>query len=109
MSTIKQLKFFEKYLNLKGTEKEFGHRVAVSIPPKKVEGWSFPEMPALITDILISMDDRFLFCSCWFHGDIRQYDISDPCNIRLVGQCFVGGLIHTQSGITVLEDKELKV
>uniref|UniRef100_A0A914HXL3 Methanethiol oxidase n=1 Tax=Globodera rostochiensis TaxID=31243 RepID=A0A914HXL3_GLORO len=84
------------------------HRLAVAIPPKKVRNWAMDLMPALVTDILLSMDDRFLFLSCWLHGDIRQYDISDPFEIKLVGQCFVGGSVHTQSGVEVLEDKELK-
>ena len=34
-----------------------------------------PEMPPLITDILISLDDRFLYFSNWLRGDIAQYDI----------------------------------
>ncbi|VDN36017.1 unnamed protein product, partial [Cylicostephanus goldi] len=75
---------------------------------KKVEGWILPEMPSLITDILISMDDRFLYISNWLHGDIRQYDISDPENIRLAGQIFVGGSIHDESGINILRDEELE-
>ena len=62
------------------------HRLAASIPPKRVQGWALEWMPGLVTDILVSMDDRFLFTSCWLHGDIRQYDISDPFNVRMVGQ-----------------------
>ena len=31
----------------------------------QVEGWVLPELPPLITDILISMDDRFLYFSNW--------------------------------------------
>lgn len=82
----------------------------ISIPSKKVEGWILPEMPGesvclttqltahlsdwvpvcalagLITDILISLDDRFLYFSNWLHGDIRQYDITDRRKPRLVGQ-----------------------
>uniref|UniRef100_A0A8C3ARU5 Methanethiol oxidase n=1 Tax=Cyclopterus lumpus TaxID=8103 RepID=A0A8C3ARU5_CYCLU len=58
----------------------------ISVPSKKVEGWVLPEMPGLITDILISLDDRYLFFSNWLHGDIRQYDITDRRNPRLVGQ-----------------------
>ena len=37
----------------------------------------FP-VPGLITDLVVSMDDRFLYFSNWLHGDLRQYDISDP-------------------------------
>ena len=58
----------------------------VDIPSKKVEGWVLPEMPGLVTDIILSLDDRFCYCSNWFHGDVRQYDISDRANPKLVGQ-----------------------
>ena len=37
------------------------------------------------------MDDRFLYFSNWLHGDLRQYDISDPANPRLTGQLWLGG------------------
>ena len=40
-----------------------------------VEGWALPQMPPLITDILISLDDKFLYFSNWLRGDICQYDI----------------------------------
>jgi hypothetical protein len=36
----------------------------------------------LITDLVVSMDDRFLYFSNWLHGDLRQYDISDPAHPR---------------------------
>ncbi|KAM9110831.1 methanethiol oxidase isoform 3-T3 [Megaptera novaeangliae] len=58
----------------------------IQVPPKKVKGWMLPEMPGLITDILLSLDDRFLYFSNWLHGDLRQYDISDPQRPRLTGQ-----------------------
>ena len=48
----------------------------------------------LITDILLSLDDRFLYFSNWLHGDIRQYDITDRENLKLVGQVCV----HTDTG-----------
>ncbi|EGT49304.1 hypothetical protein CAEBREN_19964 [Caenorhabditis brenneri] len=67
-------------------------------------GWCLPEMPALITNILISMDDRFLYASCWLHGDIRQYDISDPVNPKLNSQVYIGGNIHSESEVKVLDE-----
>ena len=39
--------------------------------------WPIP-VPGVISVILISMDDRFLYFCNWLHGDIRQYDIEDP-------------------------------
>ncbi len=63
----------------------------VSVKPIEVQGWDFP-VPGLITDILLSMDDRFLYFSNWLHGDIRQYDISDPGRPKLAGQVWCGGV-----------------
>lgn len=102
----------------------------------------FPDFPlefsweGLITDILISLDDRFLYFSNWLHGDVRQYDISDPKNPKLVGQVrkkfqkkpipallkrfiqffhgfngfqvFLGGSISKGGAVTVVEDRELR-
>ncbi|XP_061699655.1 methanethiol oxidase isoform X3 [Syngnathoides biaculeatus] len=78
----------------------------ISVPSKTVEGWMLPEMPGLITDILISLDDRFLYFSNWLHGDIRQYDVSDTRNPRLVGQVFLGGSITSDGPVRVLGDPE---
>ncbi|XP_062602151.1 methanethiol oxidase-like isoform X1 [Saccostrea cucullata] len=80
----------------------------ISIPPKKVKGWAMEMMPGLITDILISLDDRYLYFSNWLHGDVRQYDISDRRNPKLVGQVFLGGSICKGRKVKVLDDPELK-
>jgi selenium-binding protein 1 len=50
-------------------------------------------VPGLITDLVVSMDDRFLYFSNWLHGDIRQYDVSDPAKPKLSGQLWIGGMI----------------
>ena len=39
------------------------------------------------------MDDRFLYFSNWLHGDLRQYDVSDPANPKLTGRVWLGGVI----------------
>ncbi|MER3589008.1 MAG: selenium-binding protein, partial [Mastigocladus sp. ERB_26_1] len=64
----------------------------IDIPSVEVEGWPIP-VPSLITDILISMCDRFVYFSNWLHGDIRQYDISNPSQPKLTGQVWCGGLL----------------
>ncbi len=64
----------------------------IDIPSVEVEGWPIP-VPSLITDILISIDDRFVYFSNWLHGDIRQYDISNPSQPELTGQVWCGGLL----------------
>jgi methanethiol oxidase len=58
----------------------------------ELEGWPFP-VPALITDLVVSMDDKALYFSNWLHGDLRRYDISDPANPKLTGQLWLGGVL----------------
>jgi len=70
----------------------------IDVPSVEVEGWPIP-VPSLITDILISMCDRYIYFSNWLHGDIRQYDISDPSNPKLVGQVWCGGLLGNSGEI----------
>ncbi|WMV48348.1 hypothetical protein MTR67_041733 [Solanum verrucosum] len=88
----------------KNPDGSWGHEVAISVKPVKVQNWILPEMPGLITDFLISLDDRFLYLANWLHGDIRQYNIEDPANPKLTGQVFVGGVF--QKGNAVLAEAE---
>ncbi len=64
----------------------------ISVDPVETEGWPFP-VPGLITDLVLSMDDKYLYFSNWLHGDLRQYDVSDPANPKLTGQVWLGGVI----------------
>jgi len=64
----------------------------IDVEPVETEGWPFP-VPGLITDLLVSMDDKYLYFSNWLHGDLRQYDISDPAQPKLTGQLWLGGVI----------------
>jgi len=77
----------------------------ISVEPYDVEGWALPSIPGLITDLLVSLDDRFLYFSNWLHGDIRQYDVSDPRNPKLVGQVFIGGSIRKGGPVKILGNK----
>ena len=77
----------------------------IQIDTVRMSNWALPQMPGLVTDILVSMDDKYLYFSNWLHGDIRQYDISDPFNPKLNSQCFVGGCLREDSGFRVV-DKE---
>ncbi len=100
----------------------------IDVPAKKVEGWALPEMPGIMTYILISMDDKYLYVANWIHGDylinccdfretksstltgdVRQYNITDTKNPKLAGQVWIGGSITKDKGFKVLEDQELKV
>jgi methanethiol oxidase len=54
----------------------------------------FKAVPPLITDINLSLDDRFLYISCWGTGELRQYDVSDPFQPKLTGSVHVGGIVR---------------
>jgi selenium-binding protein 1 len=54
----------------------------------------FGAVPPLITDIDLSVDDKFLYVSCWGTGEFRQYDVSDPFNPKLTGSVHLGGIVH---------------
>ncbi len=54
----------------------------------------FGAVPPLISDINLSLDDRFLYVSCWGTGEFQQYDVSDPFNPRLTGSVHLGGIVR---------------
>jgi selenium-binding protein 1 len=57
----------------------------------------FGAVPPLVTDINLSLDDRFLYVSCWGTGEFRQYDVSDPFNPKLTGTVRLGGIVSRAS------------
>jgi methanethiol oxidase len=57
----------------------------------------FAAVPPLVTDINLSVDDRFLYVSCWGTGELRQYDVSDPAAPRLTGTLQIGGIVNRTS------------
>ena len=54
----------------------------------------FGAVPPLVTDIELSVDDRFLYVSCWGTGELQQYDVSDPFNPVLTGSVRIGGIVR---------------
>jgi selenium-binding protein 1 len=54
----------------------------------------FKAVPPLVTDIDLSLDDRFLYVSCWGTGELRQYDVSDPFKPRHTGTVELGGVVR---------------
>jgi selenium-binding protein 1 len=54
----------------------------------------FKAVPPLVTDINLSLDDRFLYVSCFGTGELLQYDVSDPFEPRLVGSLHIGGIVR---------------
>jgi selenium-binding protein 1 len=52
-----------------------------SVLPPIISG--FGAVPPLVTDLNLSVDDRFLYVSCFGTGELRQYGVSDPFNPQL--------------------------
>jgi selenium-binding protein 1 len=84
-------------------------RKVITIPAEPAEAEQLPQLlrgfgavPPLVTDINLSLDDRFLYVSCWGTGDFLQYDVGDPVRPRLTGRVRLGGIAarapHPASG-----------
>jgi methanethiol oxidase len=72
---------------------------AIDVGNEELEGWPLPGgVPGLITDLVLSLDDRDLFFSNWLHGDLRHYDVSDFRNPVLRSQVWLGGLLGRDGG-----------
>jgi methanethiol oxidase len=61
-----------------------------SVLPDMLKGFS--AVPPLLSDIDLSLDDRYLYASCWGTGEMRQYDVSNPFEPKLVGSVRIGGI-----------------
>jgi selenium-binding protein 1 len=57
----------------------------------------FGAVPPLVTDINLSLDDRFLYVSCFGTGELKQYDVSDPFNPVETGSVRLGGIVRRQA------------
>lgn len=73
----------------------------IEIPAEPADPAQLPEMlkgfsavPPLLSDIDLSLDDRYLYASCWGTGEMRQYDVSDPFDPKLVGSIHIGGIVR---------------
>jgi selenium-binding protein 1 len=53
----------------------------------------FKAVAPLVTDINLSLDDRYLYVSCWGTGEFIQYDVSDPFHPQKLGSIRLGGIV----------------
>jgi selenium-binding protein 1 len=54
----------------------------------------FKAVAPLVTDINLSVDDRFLYVSAWGLGEFIQYDVTDPFKPRKVSSLKIGGIVE---------------
>ncbi len=79
----------------------WGVRKVIEVPAEPADPENLPPLlkgfkavPPLITDINLSLDDRFLYVSCWGTGEFQQYDVSDPFHPRKTGSVRLGGIVR---------------
>ncbi len=84
-----------------GSSGTWAVRKVIEIPAEPADADKLPPLlqgfkavPPLVTDIDLSLDDRFLYVSCWGTGEMRQYDVSDPFSPKLVGSVHLGGIVR---------------
>jgi selenium-binding protein 1 len=53
----------------------------------------FGAVPPLVTDINLSLDDRWLYVSCWGTGEIKRYEVSDPFFPKETASVRLGGIV----------------
>ncbi|VDL73458.1 unnamed protein product [Nippostrongylus brasiliensis] len=75
----------------------------------QVENWLTSEMPALFTDLVISMNDRFVYVAGWLHGCIWQLDISDPFRTSVRNKVILGGLLGGTLEATVKSPTKIQL
>jgi selenium-binding protein 1 len=56
----------------------------------------FAAVPPFISDIDLSVDDKWLYVSCFGTGELKQYDVSDPFAPREAGSVRLGGAVRNQ-------------
>jgi selenium-binding protein 1 len=57
---------------------------------------AFGAVPPLVTDIDLSVDDHWLYVSCWGTGELKQYDVSDPFRPRETASVRLGGIVRRE-------------
>jgi selenium-binding protein 1 len=80
-------------------DQQWTAKKVITIPAEPAEESELPPalqpfgaVPPLVSDIDLSVDDRWLYVSCWGTGELKQYDVSDPANPRETGSVKLGGI-----------------
>ena len=75
----------------------------ITIPAEPADADDLPPLfkpfgaaPPLVTDIDLSVDDRWLYVSCWGTGELKQYDVSDPFPPRETASVRFGGMVRRE-------------
>lgn len=61
------------FAGVQGSDGEWVHKVVIKQEWPKMIGWTLPTLPPLITDILISLDDKYLYFSNWYFSHLLAF------------------------------------
>jgi selenium-binding protein 1 len=82
-----------------GSSATWGIKKVIEIPAEPADPAKLPPIlqgfkavAPLVTDLNLSVDDRYLYVSCWGTGEFQQYDVSDPFHPRKIGALRIGGI-----------------
>ena len=83
---------------------EWSTKKVIEIPAESADPADLPPLlqgfkavAPLVSDINLSLDDRYLYVSCWGTGELRQYDVSNPFEPTLTGSVKIGGIVRRQA------------
>ncbi|WP_116247011.1 selenium-binding protein SBP56-related protein [Nocardiopsis sp. FIRDI 009] len=78
----------------------FSVRKVITVPAEPADPERLPPVlrpfgavPPLVTDIDLSVDDRWLYVSAWGTGELIQYDVTDPFEPRRTDSVRLGGIV----------------
>jgi selenium-binding protein 1 len=78
---------------------KWGAKKVIEIPAEPAEPdllppilKGFKAVPPLVTDLNLSLDDKWLYVSCWGTGELRRYDVSIPDSPKLTSVLQIGGI-----------------
>src|SRR3989440_939172 len=82
---------------------EWAARKVITIPAEPADESQLPPIlkpfkavPPLVADIALSLDDRWLYVSCWGTGELKRFNVSDPFNPLETGSVRIGGIVRRQ-------------
>jgi selenium-binding protein 1 len=89
------------WLWVRGEDGRVSAEKVITIPAEPADPDQLPDIlkpfgavPPLVTDISLSVDDRWLLVSCWGTGELKRYDVSNPRAPRETGSVRLGGIVE---------------